>query len=626
MFAQESLVVSVARSGLSWPTRPLPRFLSTPREAVLSEEEDAVWREELQTLLAVRAVEQVPPLTLPSLPPSSAGIVYSTILVVPKADGGKRPCINLAPANKFFPNVKFKMEGVPAAKALIKPGGWMIRIDFKSAYFQVPVAPSHQDLLRFVHNDTHYRFCCLPFGLNSAPRFFTRVMKSVLKPLREKGIEIASFLDDLLFFLGPDLPHALSLRDLILNHFMKLGWLLSIKKSELCPTKCIDFLGLRWDSSKMQVSLPPIRIARLMSSLSRITKGRRVSKRTLSSVLGAIQASSEAIFHQRLFSQNLLRVLRRAKGSWDSSVFITEKALEEVSFWSSHLHHWNGRSLLPSPPSVRIFTDACNFGWGVSQVSEGVEIWHSFGSFSEEQLSLHINLKELLTVSLAVKSDPERFKGQTIEALLDNTVAISYINGKGGRIPALSVIAEDLWNLILSLGSNISARHISGVRNVRADALSRMVDRYDHRIQQCFFDEAIFSRWPLTVDAFASSSSKKLPRFWSRRPDPAAEKVDALHICWKGELLFLFPPEKLVPLCLNKLILEEAEAVLVAPSNTFFWTPLLLRCNSWGGGESIPIPASMFLPGPSSPHNPYGTKGWDIRAWRLSGRPRPTLL
>tara|TARA_R110002050_G_scaffold135413_1_gene258053 strand:- start:1277 stop:3139 length:1863 start_codon:yes stop_codon:yes gene_type:complete len=620
------LVVLVAKAGLSWPVRPLPHFLASPREASLTEEEDVVWEEELKTLLSIGAVEPIPAPSLSFLPQNSAGMVYSTILVVPKADGGKRPCINLAPANKFFPNGKFKMEGVPAAKALIKPGSWMIRIDFKSAYFQVPVAPSHRDLLRFVHNGVHFRFRCLPFGLNSAPRFFTRVMKSVLKPLREKGIEITSFLDDLLFFLGPDLNIAMSLTQVILAHFQSLGWLLSWKKSELSPTRCIDFLGLRWDSVKMEISLPPIRIARLVSSLSRIAKGRKISKRTLSSALGAIQATSEAIFHQRLYSQNLLRVLRKAKGSWDSSVSIGKEASEEVAFWLSHLHHWNGRSLLPSPSSVLIYTDACNFGWGASQVSEGVEIWHSFGSFSEEQLSLHINQKELLTVSLAVKSDPERFRDQSIEAYLDNTVAISYINGKGGRIPALSLIAEELWSLILSLGSVISARHISGVKNVRADALSRMSDRYDHRIHQSFFDEAISSKWAVTVDAFASNSSRKLPRFWSRRPAPGAERVDAFNVPWTGELLFLFPPEKLIPLCLNKLIREEAEAVLIAPSNIFFWTPLLLRCNAWGGGDSIPIPSSMFSPGPSSPHNPYGTKGWDLRAWRLSGRPPHMLL
>ena len=110
-FEEGSLVVSVARSGLSWPVRPLPRFLSLPKEARLVGEEEAVWSAELDSLVGIGAVRPIPADALFSTPSGSAGTVYSTILVVPKADGGKRPCINLAPANKFIPNSK--QGGVP---------------------------------------------------------------------------------------------------------------------------------------------------------------------------------------------------------------------------------------------------------------------------------------------------------------------------------------------------------------------------------------------------------------------------------------------------------------------------------------------------------------------------------
>ena len=44
----------------------------------------------------------------------------------------------------------------------------------------------------------------MPFGLNIAPLIFTRMMRAALKPLKEKGIRIVAYLDDILIISESD--------------------------------------------------------------------------------------------------------------------------------------------------------------------------------------------------------------------------------------------------------------------------------------------------------------------------------------------------------------------------------------------------------------------------------------
>jgi hypothetical protein len=50
--------------------------------------------------------------------------------------------------------------------------------------------------LGFVIDDKVYRFKCLPFGLATAPRTFTRVVKVIAETLRSQGIFTFVYLDD----------------------------------------------------------------------------------------------------------------------------------------------------------------------------------------------------------------------------------------------------------------------------------------------------------------------------------------------------------------------------------------------------------------------------------------------
>ena len=91
----------------------------------------------------------------------------------------------------------FKMEGLNTLLDLLSGSEFFITIDLKDAYFTIPIHPDHYKYLRFEWNSTLFEFICLPFGLSSAPRVFTKVLKPFVGSIRNKGIRLVIYLDDM---------------------------------------------------------------------------------------------------------------------------------------------------------------------------------------------------------------------------------------------------------------------------------------------------------------------------------------------------------------------------------------------------------------------------------------------
>ena len=113
---------------------------------------------------------------------------FSSIFLVPKKDGGSRPVINLKKLNVSIEVQRFKMETIHNLKGVIRRGDWFGKIDLKDAYLTIPVHPEDQKYLKFVWRKQAYQFKTLPFGLATAPRVFTKVMRPLKARLREQGM------------------------------------------------------------------------------------------------------------------------------------------------------------------------------------------------------------------------------------------------------------------------------------------------------------------------------------------------------------------------------------------------------------------------------------------------------
>ena len=96
---------------------------------------------EVQALLNKGAIELAP---LPS-----PGF-YNRLFVVMKASGAWRLVIDLSTLNLRIQQTSFKMETLQSVLLSVRPGDWMVSLDLKDAYLQVPMHPDSRKFLRFM--------------------------------------------------------------------------------------------------------------------------------------------------------------------------------------------------------------------------------------------------------------------------------------------------------------------------------------------------------------------------------------------------------------------------------------------------------------------------------------------
>ena len=73
----------------------------------------------------------------------------------------------------------FEMETLETIRTSLQTGEWVTSIDFKDAYFHIPINNQSRKYMRFHIQDKIYQFKALPLGLSTAPMEFTVIAKEV---------------------------------------------------------------------------------------------------------------------------------------------------------------------------------------------------------------------------------------------------------------------------------------------------------------------------------------------------------------------------------------------------------------------------------------------------------------
>jgi hypothetical protein len=112
--------------------------------------------------------------------------------------------------------------------------------------------------------ERYFRWNVLMFGLASALKDFSFIIKKVLALLRKRGLRCCFFIDDIIFFAGSK-EEALHVRLQAMDLFYMLGFRVSWSKSLLQPGKIIRHLGLDVCSEDGSVWAPEDKVMRLKS-------------------------------------------------------------------------------------------------------------------------------------------------------------------------------------------------------------------------------------------------------------------------------------------------------------------------------------------------------------------------
>ena len=87
------------------------------------------------------------------------------------------------------------METPETIRTSLQQGEWVTSVDFKDAYFHIPIQEQSRKYLRFHVQGRIYQFKALPFGLSTAAMEFTVLAKEVKLMAIHRGIRIHQYLD-----------------------------------------------------------------------------------------------------------------------------------------------------------------------------------------------------------------------------------------------------------------------------------------------------------------------------------------------------------------------------------------------------------------------------------------------
>ena len=504
------------------------------------------------------------------------GEYISNIFIRPKKDGSYRLILNLKNLNQFVQYHHFKMENLKSAITLMSPNCYMASIDLKDAYYSVSIDTNHRKYLRFIWRNQLFQFTCLPNGLSSAPRIFTKLMKPAYSTLRCQGFENVGYIDDT--YLKGSTFHACETNvSSTVKLFTDLGFTLNMAKSVLIPSQSITFLGFVLNSAQMTVALTPSKAMKVKSKAVELLHNQSPTIRTVSEMIGLMVASFPGVMYGPLYYRQLeiekVVTLKQNQGNFEASMILSDMARSDLHWWIENItdaSNTAGRSNC----QLIVYSDASLTGWGgvFNSITTG-------GQWTEDESQNHINYLEILACFLTLKAFCSQIKNCHVKTMIDNTTAVSYINSMGGRSLTCNQITRELWVWCASHGIWLSAAHIPGKENVLADKESRKKDSdTEWKLNPELFSRIATLWGPVSIDLFASRLNYQLKPFVSWRPDPEAMAIDAFSLDWRGLCFYAFPPFSLINRVLQKVEQDQSQGIIIVPMwTTQVWFPRLLH-------------------------------------------------
>ena len=183
-------IVQILREGYTLPFWIRPNLTRSPTvvSRYVNPHRNSYLLEALHQLIDKNAVELVHNQT-------SLGF-FNRLFLVPKPNNKWRPILDLSKLNLFLMVEKFKMETLETISTSLQQGEWVTSVDFKDAYFHIPIQEQSRKYLRLHVQGRTYQFKALPFGLSTAPMKFTVLAKEVKLMAIHRVITIHQYLDD----------------------------------------------------------------------------------------------------------------------------------------------------------------------------------------------------------------------------------------------------------------------------------------------------------------------------------------------------------------------------------------------------------------------------------------------
>ena len=357
-------------------------------------------------------------------------------------------------------------------------GSFMAKTDICSAFRNVPVHPKDWELLGMHWKGLYFFDKVLPFGLRSAPHIFNQLSEAIewIAKTTYDVNHILHILDDFFVVEPPPRSNCMTSLCKLLTLLTKLNVPIANKKTYSASTQ-LEFLGILLDSTKMIASLPSDKLERAKQDLSAWLPKKSCTLRELQSLIGTLQFVCRVVVPGRAFLQRMI-ILTRGVSEPHYHIKLNSSFRKDVTMWLLFLEHWNGTNIFldvssTSSPDFEFYTDASgSLGYGA--------FYHNLWFQGKWSLQFHshneqasIAWKELFPVYLACNVWGHLWSGKRILMWCDNGSVTHILNSKSSKISKIMDLVRKITVQTLIHNFTLNSKHVPGLNNVIADALSR---------------------------------------------------------------------------------------------------------------------------------------------------------
>lgn len=390
----------------------------------------------------------------------SAGVIercktpyINPVVVVKKKNGEIRLCLDARMINKFsVPQYEAPLT-IEAILGRITNTKIFSKLDLKHSFWLIPLHQSCRDYTGFSINGIIYRFCVVPFGIQSACASLVRALHQILDKYEHF---VLHYIDDILIYSNDEQEHLQHI-EIVLRELNEAGLKLNIEKCKFFKDEII-YLGYKLDKRGIEIDEERIEVIKNYK--------RPTNLRTLRGFLGILNYYKRLVPDITLKEIPLIELLKKGvKWEWTSE---REKSFQSLKDdFSNKIKIYHPRYELP----FLLKTDASIYRLAgvLSQIQNEIEVPICFVSRTTKihEKKYSVGELELLSIIFCVIKLRFYLLGNKFIIETDNMGLTSILNNKFGnaRIHRWSILLQEY---------NYEIKYVSGKTNVVSDALTRM--------------------------------------------------------------------------------------------------------------------------------------------------------
>ena len=276
--------------------------------------------------------------------------------------------------------------------------------------------------------------------------------------------------------------------------FVDLGLAESTDKAHK-PSTQMPYLGVQFDTVKMQMSIPAEKVTEVRDDISSWSRKTKATKKGLQQLLGKLFWVSRCVRFSRIFMARLLNQLTSMHHLPDNKkTMLSAECQLDIKWWARYLRRFNGvecmyndvpmdlslDQLLDSPALVNC-GDAQPMGGGAYFETE---YWSRPFPLWLQDPKIGIHIKEFWVALVSAWLWGEKWRGKVVYVFCDNVAVVETLDKQKPKDVKLQELLREYLYVVCTRGFTPKFRTVGTKENLVADFISR---RHDQEATNLFF-------------------------------------------------------------------------------------------------------------------------------------------